>query len=248
MKALHSHRSIRKYKNTPIDESLLNEILQAGTRASTTGNMQVYSIIATKSQEVKQQLLPCHFNQQMVVEAPVVLTFCTDFNRFNRWCRQRKAEPGYDNFISFFTGAIDALLAAQNICIAAEENGLGICYLGTTTYTADRIVEVLKLPKGVVPITTVVMGYPDESPELTDRLPLAGVVHHEVYQDYSEGDIDQIYMSKESLQQTKKLLEENGKETLAQIFTDIRYTKTDNLLFSQVFLKAIEQQGFMSNR
>lgn len=248
MKALHSHRSIRKYKNTPIDESLLNEILQAGTRASTTGNMQVYSIIVTQSQEVKQQLLPCHFNQQMVVEAPVVLTFCADFNRFNRWCRQRKAEPGYDNFISFFTGAIDALLAAQNICIAAEENGLGICYLGTTTYTADRIVEVLKLPKGVVPITTVVMGYPDESPELTDRLPLAGVVHHEVYQDYSEGDIDQIYMSKESLQQTKKLLEENGKETLAQIFTDIRYTKTDNLLFSQVFLKAIEQQGFMSNR
>lgn len=248
MKALHSHRSIRRYKSTPIDESLLNEILQAGIRASTTGNMQVYSIIVTKSQEVKQQLLPCHFNQQMVVEAPVVLTFCADFNRFNKWCGQRKAEPGYDNFISFFTGAIDALLVAQNVCIAAEENGLGICYLGTTTYTVDRIVEVLKLPKGVVPITTVVMGYPDESPELTDRLPLAGVVHHEVYQDYSEGDIDQIYMNKESLQLTKKLLEENGKETLAQIFTDIRYTRADNLLFSKVFLKTIEQQGFMNNK
>lgn len=248
MKALHSHRSIRRYKSTPIDESLLNEILQAGIRASTTGNMQVYSIIVTKSQEVKQQLLPCHFNQQMVVEAPVVLTFCADFNRFNKWCGQRKAEPGYDNFISFFTGAIDALLVAQNVCIAAEENGLGICYLGTTTYTADRIVEVLKLPKGVVPITTDVMGYPDESPELTDRLPLAGVVHHEVYQDYSEGDIDQIYMNKESLQLTKKLLEENGKETLAQIFTDIRYTRADNLLFSKVFLKTIEQQGFMNNK
>ena len=124
MKALHSHRSIRRYKSTPIDESLLNEILQAGIRASTTGNMQVYSIIVTKSQEVKQQLLPCHFNQQMVVEAPVVLTFCADFNRFNKWCGQRKAEPGYDNFISFFTGAIDALLVAQNVCIAAEENGL----------------------------------------------------------------------------------------------------------------------------
>ncbi|HOY73283.1 MAG TPA: nitroreductase family protein [Tenuifilaceae bacterium] len=248
MKALHSHRSIRRYKSTPIDESLLNEILQAGIRASTTGNMQVYSIIVTKSQEVKQQLLPCHFNQQMVVEAPVVLTFCADFNRFNKWCGQRKAEPGYDNFISFFTGAIDALLVAQNVCIAAEENGLGICYLGTTTYTADRIVEVLKLPKGVVPVTTVVMGYPDESPELTDRLPLAGVVHHEVYQDYSEGVIDQIYMNKESLQLTKKLLEENGKETLAQIFTDIRYTRADNLLFSKVFLKTIEQQGFMNNK
>jgi len=102
--------------------------------------------------------------------------------------------------------------------------------------------------KGSCPHYYGVMGYPDESPELTDRLPLAGVVHHEVYQDYSEGDIDQIYMNKESLQLTKKLLEENGKETLAQIFTDIRYTRADNLLFSKVFLKTIEQQGFMNNK
>ncbi|MDI3527891.1 MAG: hypothetical protein PWR03_2075 [Tenuifilum sp.] len=247
MKALLNHRSIRKYKSDPIDDSLLQEILTAGTRASTTGNMQVYSIIVTRDEEVKRQLLPLHFNQQMVMQAPVVLTFCADFNRFNKWCKQRNANPGYDNFLSFFTAAIDALLAAQNVCIAAEEKGLGICYLGTTTYTADKIIEVLKLPKGVVPVTTVVMGYPDEQPELTDRLPLAGVIHHEVYHDYSEGDIDQIYKQKESLPLTKKLLEENKKETLAQIFTDNRYTLKDNVAFSKNLLKVLEQQGFMNN-
>ncbi|QKG80736.1 nitroreductase family protein [Tenuifilum thalassicum] len=247
MKALLNHRSIRKYKGDPIDDSLLQEILTAGTRASTTGNMQVYSIIVTRDEEVKRQLLPLHFNQQMVMQAPVVLTFCADFNRFNKWCKQRNANPGYDNFLSFFTAAIDALLAAQNVCIAAEEKGLGICYLGTTTYTADKIIEVLKLPKGVVPVTTVVMGYPDEQPELTDRLPLAGVIHHEVYHDYSEGDIDQIYQQKESLPLTKKLLEENKKETLAQIFTDNRYTLKDNVTFSKNLLKVLEQQGFMNN-
>jgi nitroreductase len=247
MKALLNHRSIRKYKSDPIDDSLLQEILTAGTRASTTGNMQVYSIIVTREEEVKRQLLPLHFNQQMVMQAPVVLTFCADFNRFNKWCKQRNANPGYDNFLSFFTAAIDALLAAQNVCIAAEEKGLGICYLGTTTYTADKIIEVLKLPKGVVPVTTVVMGYPDEQPELTDRLPLAGVIHHEVYHDYSEGDIDQIYKQKESLPLTKKLLEENKKETLAQIFTDNRYTLKDNVAFSKNLLKVLEQQGFMNN-
>ena len=170
MNAILSHRSIRKFKDTPIDESLLNDILHAGSRASTTGNMQVYSIIVTKDQSIKEQLLPCHFGQGMVTQAPVVLTFCADFNRFNKWCLQRNAVPGYDNFLSFITAATDALLAAQNVCIAAEDKGLGICYLGTTTYTADKIIEILKLPKGVVPITTVVVGYPDEKPELTDQI------------------------------------------------------------------------------
>lgn len=247
MNAIMNHRSIRKYKSDPIEESILNDILLAGTRASNTGNMQVYSIIVTKEQDVKNQLAPCHFNQAMVKQAPVILTFCADFNRFNKWCQLRKATPGYDNFLSFFTGAIDALLAAQNVCIAAEEEGLGICYLGTTTYTADKIIEILKLPKGVVPVTTVVLGYPDETPELTDRLPLASILHQEIYQDYSEGDIDQIYSAKEALPLTQKLLEENQKETLAQVFTDKRYTKKDNIAFSKVLLKVLEQQGFMNN-
>jgi len=247
MNTIMNHRSIRKYKSDPIEESILNDILLAGTRASTTGNMQVYSIIVTTDQEIKNQLSPCHFNQPMVKQAPVVLTFCADFNRFNKWCLQRKAIPGYDNFLSFFTAAIDALLAAQNVCIAAEERGLGICYLGTTTYTADKIIDVLKLPKGVVPITTVTLGYPDETPELTDRLPLASILHQQIYQDFSEGDIDQIYFAKENHPFTKKLLVENNKETLAQIFTDNRYSKKDNVAFSKAFLKVIEQQGFMNN-
>ncbi len=247
MNVIMNHRSIRKYKSTPIDKALLDDILLAGTRASTTGNMQVYSIVVTTDEDIKQRLLPCHFNQGMVVQAPAVLTFCADFNRFNKWCLQRNANPGYDNFLSFFTAAIDALLVAQNVCIAAEEKGLGICYLGTTTYTADKIIDILKLPKGVVPVTTVVIGYPDETPELNDRLPLASIIHQQIYQDYSEGDIDQIYFAKENLPLTNKLLVENNKETLAQIFTDNRYTKKDNVAFSKVLLKVLEQQGFMNN-
>lgn len=247
MNAILNHRSIRKYKSNPIEESVLNDILYAGTRASTTGNMQVYSIIVTTQSDIKEQLAPCHFNQSMVTQAPVVITFCADFNRFNKWCLQRNAIPGYDNFLSFFTAAIDALLVAQNVCIAAEERGFGICYLGTTTYTADKIIEVLKLPKGVIPVTTVVLGYPDESPGLTDRLPLASVLHREVYQDYSTGDIDQIYAAKEALPLTKKLIEENKKETLAQVFTDNRYTKKDNVSFSKVLLNVLTKQGFMNN-
>ncbi|MGB4293284.1 MAG: nitroreductase family protein [Bacteroidales bacterium] len=243
---LINRRTIRKYSERDVDDALLNKILAAGIRASTTGNMQVYSIIVTRDNEIKKQLLPLHFNQKMVTEAPVLLTFCADFNRFSKWCRMRKAEPGYDNFLSFLTAAIDALLVAQTVCIAAESSGLGICYLGTTTYMAHKIIEVLKLPTGVVPVTTIALGWPAEIPEQVDRLPLDAVIHHETYHDYSAEDIDRIYHEKEQRADSLQYIRENNKETLAQVFTDVRYKKEDNVYFSRMLLKVLEEQGFMN--
>ncbi|MBR8534179.1 NADPH-dependent oxidoreductase [Carboxylicivirga sediminis] len=242
---LKNHRTIRKYTDKPISEELLNEILEAGVRASTTGNMQVYSVVVTQDAAMKEKLAPCHFNQPMVKQAPVTLTFCADFNRFNLWCRQRNAEPGYDNFLSFVTAAIDALLVAQNVCVAAEAKGLGICYLGTTTYLADKIIDVLELPKGVVPITTVTLGYPDEDPKQVDRLPLSGVIHFETYKNYTSEQIDELYKTKENLEENKAFVAENDKDTLAQVFTDVRYKKADNEHFSKVLLEVLSKQGFM---
>jgi len=247
LNTLLNHRTIRRYKSIPISGAELNEILEAGIRASTTGNMQVYSIVVTTDPFIKEQLWECHFRQDMVRQAPVVLTFCADFNRFNKWCKLRKAEPGYDNFLSFFTAAIDALLVAQNVAIAAEDKGFGICYLGTTTYMAHRIIEVLKLPKGVVPVTTIVIGYPDEMPGLTDRLPLQAVVHQQTYHDYTSEAIDAAYQQKENMPFYQEIVQKNGKETLAQVFTDVRYTRADNVKFSRQFLEVIRQQDFMNN-
>ncbi|MGQ9846656.1 MAG: nitroreductase family protein [Bacteroidales bacterium] len=247
MEVIFNHRSIRKYKSDPIPQDILDKILKAASRASTTGNMQVYSIIVTRDEKIKRQLWEAHFKQNMVLQAPIVLTFCADFNRFNKWCLQRNAVPGYDNFLSFFTAAIDALLAAQNASLEAEHCGLGICYLGTTTYNAKSIIDILQLPVGVVPVTTLVVGYPDENPPLTDRLPLDGIVHYEKYHDYQPDDIDRIYAEKESLPQTKELLEVNQLETLAQIFTEKRYTRKDNIAFSQSLLQVLKNQGFMNN-
>jgi len=243
---LLTRRTIRKYSAKPVEDKLLKEILIKGCRASTTGNMQVYSIVVTRDEAKKMELLPFHFNQKIIKEAPVVLTFCADFNRFNKWCLERKAEPGYDNFLSFFTAAIDALLVAQTVCIAAEDEGLGICYLGTTTYMAHKIIEALKLPRGVVPVTTVTMGWPAENPDQPDRLPLEAVVHNETYQDYSAEDIDGFYSEKEGRTDSKKFIAENNKETLAQVFTDVRYKKADNVYFSKMFLQVLKDQGFMN--
>jgi nitroreductase len=243
---LLKHRTIRKYRSTDIPDEQLNKILEAGCRASTTGNMQVYSIIVNRDAKMKELLSGCHFNQPMVKNAPVVLTFCADFNRFNRWCQLNHADPGYDNFLSFFTAAIDALLVAQNVCVAAEDEGIGICYLGTTTYLASKIIDVLHLPKGVVPVTTVTLGWPDEEPALTDRLPLEAVVHKETYRDFTAEDIARLYAVKEQLPENKNFVLENGKLSLAQVFTDVRYKKSDNVQFSNMLLEVLKQQGFMN--
>lgn len=239
-----SRRTIRRYRKEEISNDLLERILAAGIRTSTTGNMQVYSIIVTKDETMKKRLAPAHFNQPMVTEAPVVLTFCADFNRFCKWCNQREAEPGYDNFLSFMTAAIDALLVAQTVCNAAEEEGIGICYLGTATYNADLIIEVLGLPRWVVPVATVTMGWPAEMPEQPDRLPPEAVIHREVYHDYTAAIIDDLYRAKEAREDSKKFITENKKKTLAQVFTDVRYTKADNEFFSAKYLKVIRDQGF----
>ena len=155
MESLKQRRTIRKYQQKDISSDLLNDLLETSFRASTVGNMQVYSVIVTRDADRKARLAPAHFNQPMVKTAPAVLTFCIDLRRFSKWCEQRKAEPGYNNFEWFVTGAVDALLAAQTFCVAAEEKGLGICYLGTTTYNPQMIIEALELPELVFPITTV---------------------------------------------------------------------------------------------
>ncbi|BEH00592.1 NADPH-dependent oxidoreductase [Bacteroides sedimenti] len=245
IESVKNRRSIRKYKQQDIAPDLLNDLLATASRVSTIGNMQVYSVIVTKDAEMKAKLAPAHFNQPMVKEAPVVLTICADFNRFSKWCEFRNAQPGYANFLSFMNAATDALLFTQNFCTLAEEAGLGICYLGTVIYNPQQIIETLKLPKLVFPVATITVGYPDESPELVDRLPLEAIVHEESYVDYTRETIDKLYAYKESLPENAKFIAENNKETLAQVFTDVRYTRKDNEYMSENFFKTLKQQGFI---
>lgn len=244
MDSIKNRRTIRKYKEQDIPEELLNGLLEESFRASTMGNMQLYSVVVTRSREMKEKLAPAHFNQPMVTSAPVVLTFCADFNRFSKWCLQRKAEPGYDNPLSFLNAMSDTLLVTQNFCTLAEDSGLGICYLGTTIYNPAPIIELLKLPRLVMPVATITVGYPDECPAQPDRLPLKGIIHEEVYKDYTPEMIDDIYAYKESLPENKHFVEINHTETLAQIFTDIRYKKADNEMMSESLKATLKKQGF----
>lgn len=245
---MKERRTIRKYTEQDISNELLNELLEVAARASNTGNMQLYSVVVTREKTQKERLAPAHFNQPMVTSAPVVLTFCADANRFVKWASYRKADAGFDNFQTFMAAVIDSMLFAQTFCVAAEEKGLGLCYLGTTTYNAAPIIDALSLPRLVVPITTVTVGYPaDPLPEQCERLPLNAIVHQEQYADYTEAAINTLYQEKEALEANLKFVKENNKETLAQVFTDIRYSRKNSEFFSDEFLKVLKQQGFLSN-
>ena len=244
---LLKHRSIRKFRPAPVPAEVMRGVLEAAVRASTCGNMQLYSLVVTCDEALRRRLAPCHFNQPMVTEAPCLVTVCADVHRFSMWCEQRDAEPAFDNFEWFLNAATDALLAAQNLAVAAEMQGLGICFLGTTLYTARDIARILDLPKGVIPLTTVVVGYPDEDPGLTDRLPLEAVVHYEKYTDYTAAEIDELWAEREESELTQRLLAENGLPNLAQIFTRNRYRREDNLAVSRSYFELLREQGFFNN-
>lgn len=245
MKSIITRKTIRKYSDKPVSDELLDRMLAEAMRTQTMGNLQLYSVIVTRSDEMKRKLAPAHFNQPMVTEAPVVLTVCADFNRTTKWAECRKAHPGYDNILSFLNAATDALLYTQTFCNLADEEGLGYCYLGTTVYNPQMIIDTLQLPRLVMPVATITLGWPDENPPLTDRLPLRSIVHSEKYTDYTSQAIDEYYAPKENLPENQEFLKINNKETLAQIFTDIRYTREANEAMSATMLEALRKQGFM---
>lgn len=238
-------RSIRKYSEKEVPESLLNKLLSDAEQTQTMGNLQLYSVIVTRSEEMKRRLSPAHFGQPMIMEAPVVLTFCADYRRTTLWGEQRKGHPGYDNFLSFMNAATDALLYCQTFCNLAEAAGLGLCFLGTTIYQPQQIIDVLQLPKLVMPVATITLGFPAEEGVVSERLPLEAIVHDETYRDYTPELIDRFYKEKESLPVNRHFVEINKKETLAQVFTDIRYSKKDCKALSPVLLDALRKQGFL---
>jgi len=248
MKNLLTRRTIRRYTSEPVGDELLNRLFTQAARTQTMGNLQLYSVVVTRSNEMKQRLAPAHFNQPMVTQAPVVLTICADFNRTSQWARCRQAEPGYDNLLSFLNASIDALLFTQTLCCLMDEEGLGYCYLGTTVYQPQTIIDTLQLPPLTMPVATLTVGWPhpDElSTPQSDRLEAAAFVHQETYHDYTPADIDRLYAYKEQLEENRHFVAINHKETLAQVFTDIRYTKKDNEALSTTLLDTLRRQQFL---
>lgn len=225
-----------------ISDATLREIVEAAAHAPNTGNMQLYSVIVTRQPEMKAQVSRLHYDQPAAKGADVLLTVCADTRRFGAWCANRKAESGLDNFGGRLSAVVDASIFAQQIVTIAEMQGIGCCYLGTAMYNVDDFCRLLHLPEGVVPVTGIAMGYPAEGKASApaDRLPVEAVMHSETFSDYTAADIDRFYAGKEALPESAGFISENGKETLAQVYADVRYPRALNETVGDAMLRHLK--------
>lgn len=230
---LQRHRSIRSYKPDPIDPALVERVCgDAIAGGSSSGNLNAVSIVLTRDEARKRRLYELHFEQPMVLESPLVVTFCADWFRTREWLRSRGARDNFDNLIGYHVAAFDAIILAQNVSLGFEAHGLGICYMGTTLHSMSAIAEFLELPDTCLPVTTIVVGHPNEVPAQRDRLPLAALLHDETYRRPTATDIDATYAEREvrgwarymAVPELKAAIEARGITSLAQFYTsDAKY-------------------------
>ncbi|RRJ63613.1 oxygen-insensitive NADPH nitroreductase [Paenibacillus oralis] len=180
---LMAHRSIRKFSRQPVSREQVETIVAAGQMASTSSNVQAYTVIAVNDPERKKTLAALCGNQAYVEQCPVFLVWCGDLSRLKHTAeRHLPAQETYEGAVeNFIVATVDAALAAQNAAVAAESLGLGIVYIGGIRNQSAKVAELLGLPDLVYPLFGMCLGVPDQEPGQRPRLPQEAVLHWNGY-------------------------------------------------------------------
>jgi len=253
---MQSHRSIRHYQDRPIEPGLIDRLLhQALAGSSSSGNLNLVSVIKTQDVARKARLCELHGNQPMVLQAPLVLTFCADTFRTREWLALRNARPGFADLVSWHTAAFDAMILAQTAALAFESHGLGICYMGTALFSMRAIADFLEMPPNCLPVTSMVVGWPAEKVAQRDRLPPAAWIHDERYQRPTPADIDARFSERERRgwdryramgPEMVQRMKEHGISSLAQFYTSKIKYDPDRFAEDPAELRALpEARGFL---
>lgn len=254
---MRSHRSIRQFEDRPIDPGLVDEVLvEALHGSSSSGNLNMVSVIKTTDIDRKRRLYELHFEQPMVLQAPLVLTFCADSHRTRQWLAQRDARLGFGDLISWHVAGYDAIILAQTTALALESRGLGICYMGTTLHAMGALAEFLECPDHCLPVTSLVVGWPAEAPAQRDRLPGAAWIHEERYRRPGPEDIDAHFAERERRGRERYLSlgpemaarwAEHGITSLAQFYTSrIKYDPDVFARDSAALEALLRARGFLA--
>lgn len=193
---LLSHRSTRAYLPQPIEPDTLKMIVAAAHSASTSSNMQAWSVVAVQDPDRKSRLAKLAAPNPHIEEAPLLLLWVADLSR-TRAIAQKSGHAGeaLDYFESFLVGVIDATLAAQNAAVAIASMGLGSCYIGGMRNNPDQVAEELALPAEACVIFGLTVGRPDPKRpnDIKPRLPQQSVLHHEQYDSANEAAMLDAY-------------------------------------------------------
>jgi nitroreductase len=210
---LLNHRSVRKFIQKPIEPEKMELILKAGTRAATAGNLQLYSFILIEDDNRKKELVKAWDSRAIRLStSPAIIIALVDQYRVKRWLELHSEHEIISNRPNnFFLAIWDTLIALQNMVVAAESMGIGTCYVGSI-FEMD-VQKVLDVPEYVFPAGMVCMGYPEEIPDLSMRLPLEAVVHRNLYRLPTDDDIAEWYKERDNVWET---VSDNIKQRLAE--------------------------------
>lgn len=193
IKLLTAHASVRKYKELTLPKEDLHDIIRAGQHAASSNFVQAYSVIHVTDEDKRAQLAELSKNPSQVLSAGAVLVLCMDFYRVQKGASLLGKEIDFSHAESLLVGATDVGLFAQNMAIAAESKGYGICYIGGVRNAPEEISELLNLPEGVAPMYAMSIGVPDEKNEVKPRLPIEAILHENAYDGDKYEDIIPAY-------------------------------------------------------
>ena len=178
---IHQHGSVRNYKPDPVSRKMVEIVVEAGQRAATSSNLQMYSIVAFTDDEKRARMQELCNNQRHIGQAPVFLTWCADLSRLERICQARGYSQEAGQAENFLLAAVDVAIAAQNAGLAAESLGLGFCYIGAIRNNPREVIQLLGLPRLTFPLVGMTLGWPARPPMVRPRLPLDAILHWDQY-------------------------------------------------------------------
>ncbi|ASB86917.1 oxygen-insensitive NADPH nitroreductase [Bacillus sonorensis] len=178
-----NHRSIRSFTDQLLTDEEIRLLVESAQCASTSSYIQAYSIIGVTDQGKKRELAALAGNQPYVEKNGHLFVFCADLYRHDKVARDRgeDVKAALEGTETFMVSVIDAALAAQNMAVAAESMGLGICYIGGIRNDLDKVAEILKTPEYVLPLFGFVVGHPANPSAKKPRLPLEHIYHENTY-------------------------------------------------------------------
>lgn len=247
LELIHKHGSCRHYKPDEVPDTMLEAIVEAAQRASTSSNMQAFSVIAVSDAGKRAELARLCGEQKHIAQAPVFLAWCADLARLERVCQMRGLEQSSQYTENFLIAAVDAAIAAQNAALAAESLGLGICYIGSIRNNPREVIRLLELPRLVFPVTGMTIGWPEKMPRRRPRIGLNAVLHRERY----NPDQDQALLAYDREMAATGIYDNRqvpvpGRPAEMEAYGWLEHTARRVSQPTRVFLREVlEEQGFL---
>jgi nitroreductase len=183
-------RSVRNFKDQAIPEEIIEKLLDGANNSPSGGNIQPLSVVVVREAEGRKRLAEIVGRQPWVRNAPVSMIFCLDFNRVKRWAALFETEfRGEQACAHFLIAYADLMCAAQTAVLLAEDYGLGSVYVGTIQSNVDEARDAFEIPRYVLPMMVLSLGYPKTVPGSIPKLKRDVIVHREKYRLASDDEI-----------------------------------------------------------